>query len=55
MFKDPYIEELHKIREDYARRFEYDLAAIFRDLKKKEKQHKDRLVCPSGKKATVAA
>jgi hypothetical protein len=49
MFKDPFIEELHKIREAYARRFGFDLDAMVKDLKKKEQHHKDRLA-PAGKR-----
>ena len=44
MFKDPYVEELHKIREAYAKKFDFDVDAMFKDLKKKEQLHKDRLV-----------
>ncbi len=36
IFKDPYVAELHKIREAYAKRFNFDLDAMFKDLKKKE-------------------
>jgi hypothetical protein len=32
MWKDPIIEELQQIREEYAKQFNYDLRAIFADL-----------------------
>lgn len=32
MWKDEIVEETRKIREDYAARFDYDLAAIYKDL-----------------------
>ena len=35
---DPIIEELYKIRQDYASQFNYDLEAIYRDLKEKQAQ-----------------
>lgn len=44
MSTDPIIEEVRRVREDYARRFNYDLRAIAEDLRKQEQQHRDRLV-----------
>ena len=44
MYKNEILEEIHKYREEYARSFEYDLRAIFNDLKQKQLAHKDRLV-----------
>ena len=38
MIEDPIVEEVRKARDDYARQFDYDLEAIFRDLQKKEQQ-----------------
>jgi hypothetical protein len=36
MYKDEIIEEIHKYREEYARSFNYDLNAIFNDLRCKQ-------------------
>ena len=36
MYKDPILEDLHKYREEYAKSFNYDLKAIFEDLRKKQ-------------------
>jgi hypothetical protein len=36
MSKDPIVEEVRRIRQQYAARFNYDLVAIFRDLKKRQ-------------------
>jgi hypothetical protein len=36
MWKDPIIEEIHKIREAHAKQFNYDMWAIYEDLKAKE-------------------
>ena len=36
MWKDEIVEEIHQIREAYAKSFNYDLDAIFADLRKKE-------------------
>jgi len=39
MWKDPIIEELHQIRQEYAKQFNNDWQAIFEDLKAKERQN----------------
>jgi hypothetical protein len=36
MWTDEIVEEIHRIREQYAKSFDYDLDAIFADLRKKE-------------------
>ena len=36
MSKDPIVEEVRRIRQQYAARFNYDLAANFRDLKERQ-------------------
>jgi hypothetical protein len=36
MWTDEIVEEIHQIREQYAKSFNYDLDAIFADLRKKE-------------------
>lgn len=38
MWTDPIVEELHEIREEHAKKFSYDVHAIFEDLKEKERQ-----------------
>ena len=38
MTKDPILEELHRVREEYAARFHYDLKAMYRDLKAREER-----------------
>ncbi len=37
-WKDEIVEEVRKVREAYAAQFDYDLARMFEDLKKKEEQ-----------------
>jgi len=44
MFKDPIVEEVRKIRETHAEQFNYDLDAIFNDLKKKEKLSNHKII-----------
>jgi hypothetical protein len=36
MWKDEIVEEIHRIREEYAKSLNYDLDAIFADLRKKQ-------------------
>ncbi len=38
MQDDPIVEEIRKAREAYAARFNYDLEAIFQDLKRQERE-----------------
>ena len=38
MWVDPIVEEVRKAREAHAAKFNYDLRAIYRDLKEKEKR-----------------
>jgi hypothetical protein len=38
MSEDPIVAEVRKVREEHARRFGYDLDAIFRDIKAREKE-----------------
>ncbi len=50
MWKDTIIEELHQFREEHAKKFNYDLKAIFDDLKTQEK-HSTRKIISSPFKA----
>jgi hypothetical protein len=36
MWTDEIVEEIHRIREEYAKSFNYDLDAIFADLRRKQ-------------------
>jgi hypothetical protein len=38
MARDPIVEEVRRIRDEYAARFNYDLDAIYRDLKEREQR-----------------
>ncbi len=52
-WQDPIVEEVRKARDAYAKQFNYDLDAMLRDLKAKERQSGRRVVsCPS-KQATT--
>ena len=36
MWKDPVVEDVRAIRDEYARRFDYDLGKICEDLRKQQ-------------------
>lgn len=38
MIKDPIVEEVRKARDEYAKKFNYDIDAICRDLQQKQQQ-----------------
>jgi hypothetical protein len=38
MWEDPIVEEVRKARDAHAAKFNYNLQAIYRDLKEQEKQ-----------------
>ena len=44
MIDDPIVEEVRRIRQEYAKKFDYDVRAIAADLRKREQQHPERLV-----------
>ncbi len=41
-WEDPIVEEVRKARDEYARQFNYDLDAIFRDIQEKQQRRKER-------------
>jgi hypothetical protein len=45
------VEEVRRIRQEYAEQFGYDLRALAADLKKHEQQHPQRLITFSPKLA----
>ncbi len=52
MWKDPIVEEVRKIREKHATKFNYDLDAICRDLKEQERKSERKVVSLPAKKPT---
>ena len=38
MEKDPILDKLHRVREEYAARFDFDLKAMVRDLKARQER-----------------
>ena len=41
---DPIVEEVRRVRQEYAKQFNYDLRAIAADLRQKETEHQGQVV-----------
>ena len=41
---DPIVEEIHKIRKEFAEKFDYNVDAMFDDLRKKQVESKRKIV-----------
>jgi hypothetical protein len=48
---DPIVDEVRRVREEHARRFEYDLDDIFADIKKQEQRSGHTFVVYAAKPA----
>jgi len=44
MIKDPIVEEIRKERDAHAARFNYDLNAIYEDIKRQEQENKREFI-----------
>ncbi|MBD2495093.1 hypothetical protein [Nostoc sp. FACHB-280] len=44
MYKDEIIEEIHQYREEYAKSLNYNLNAIFNDLRQKQIAHEHKVI-----------
>ena len=55
MWKDEIVEEIHQIREAYAKSFNYDLDAIFADLRKKQSESGREVVNLSRKPGLIGS
>lgn len=55
MINDPIVEEVRKVRDAHAAKFNYDLRAIFEDLKKQEKKSKRKFITLPAKYAKQSA
>jgi hypothetical protein len=53
MWKDEIVEEVRRVRDEYAAKFNYDLNAIYEDIKKQEKQTKRKVVSLPPKKVQL--
>jgi hypothetical protein len=55
MWKDKIVEDVRKVREEHAAKFNYNLDMICQDLKKQEKRGGREVISLPAKRATVAA
>jgi hypothetical protein len=55
MLTDPIVEQLHKQREEYMERFQYDFDAIIRDIRAHEAASAAPLVEPAAKPSNSVA
>ena len=53
MIDDEIVAEVRQIRDAYAKKFDYDLRAIFRDLKEKERSSGREYVSHPAKKPAL--
>ncbi len=44
MWEDPIVKEIHKFREEHAKKFNYNLEAIFEDLKERERKSGRKII-----------
>ena len=50
MWEDEIVEEVRRVRSEYAAKFNHDLEAIYRDIKEQEKQNQRKVVSLPAKK-----
>lgn len=55
MWIDPIVEELHKVRQAYAAKFDYDLRAMVRDCQQRQKHGNKKIVSFARKAGTSNA
>ena len=53
MWNDPIVEEVRTVRNEHAKKFNFDLNAIAADLKKQQKASKRKFVTLPPRKPTV--
>ena len=53
MWKDPIVEEVRRIRQEHAAKFNYDLDAIFDDFKAQERRSGRKVVSLPPKRLTT--
>ena len=53
MWKDEIVEEVRRVRDEYAAKFNYDFDAIYQDIKTQEKQTERKVVTLPPKKTQL--
>ena len=54
MWNDEIVEETRQVRDRYAAKFNYDLDAIYCDLKKQQEQDSDKFTSPPQFRSSVS-
>jgi hypothetical protein len=44
MIEDPIVNEVRKARDNHAKKFNYDLTKIYKDIRKSQRKHNRKLV-----------
>jgi hypothetical protein len=44
IWKDPIVEEIHAVREEIARRFDYDWSRFYAHLREEQAKHPERVI-----------
>ena len=52
-WRDPIVEEIHRFREEYAKKFDYDLDRMFEDLRQQQEESGLPVVSFESKPATA--
>ncbi len=53
MWQDPVVEEVRRIRDEYAKKFNYDLHAICEDFRKKQLSSDHKVVSHQPRRPTL--
>jgi hypothetical protein len=53
MWRDPIVEEIHRVRDEQAKKFGYDLHAICEDIRERQATSERKLVTRSPRKPAV--
>ncbi|MGH9928233.1 MAG: hypothetical protein ACREA9_03285 [Pyrinomonadaceae bacterium] len=55
MWEDEIVEQVRRVRDEYAAKFNYDLEAIYKDIKEQEEQNQHKVVSLPPKKPELVA
>ena len=50
MWKDEIVEEIHRVREEYAAKFDHDIDAIYQDIRRQQAESDRKFVSFPAKK-----
>ena len=51
MYKDEIVEEVRRVKEEHAAQYGYDIRAMFRALREKQKKNGRKVVSPAPRRA----